>query len=161
MLLVGALVAIFLPIEAWGATRTVSVIRYAACAITIALVLLVRVPVAVIDRLDRDFYAQNIAARADRAFRVFYDLLEKSHTLFLATPESRPEMVQQWDIQVRAELAVYCQPVRSEMYYVHTRAIGPERGPDIPLGADRIGIAQDALSRLLHAITHDMSRTVK
>jgi hypothetical protein len=129
-----------------------------------AVVLLAYVPGKRVQEIEaaarRAFYANHLDARADRAYRAFHRLLEQSHRLSLEPAERRAQSLQEWDSRVRNAIRVYCPAVRDEMYYTHTRALSP-RHPNLPLAEDQIGVAQDALRRLLEDIDQEPERTLQ
>ncbi len=114
----------------------------------------------VVNRIERDFYANNLNARADRAHRVFRRLLNESHNLWIAPREDLPEILHQWDVKVRQALREHCLFVRDDMYYTHTRREGPDHG-DFRIPVDGLGPAQEHLWRLLEDLEQEPSRWLK
>lgn len=168
--LAAALAALYLPLNDWIGPHAVTVALRVAFPAAAAFVLFLYVPARVVQKLEQDaaealadatqnFYARDLRARADRVHRVFCDLLRVSHRLCLEPPERRPERVQAWDRGVRDAIIAYCKPGRLDMYYGQTRATSAKYS-DLPLAEDRVGVAQEALVRLLEAIADDPERTV-
>ena len=174
--LAAALAALYLPLNDWIGPHAVPVALRVALPAAAAFMLFLYVPARVVQKLEqekqeavqkleqdaataqaeatRNFYARDLRARADRAHRVFCDLLRVSHRLCLEPPDQRPEKVQIWDRRVRDAIITYCKPGRLDMYYGQTRAISAHYQEE-RLAEDRIGVAQEALARLLEAIADE------